>query len=87
MNIDSVIGEGNSTKGKLKQNVGQALGDQQLQADGTVDQIAGEARKAFGFVRDFAREQPLKAAAVAGALGIALIGTLRGPVAASRKAR
>lgn len=88
MNIDSVIGEGNSTKGKLKQSIGQATGDQKLQADGTFDQVAGEARKAFGAVRDFAREQPLKTAAVAGAIGIALLGTLRGrPVAASRKAR
>lgn len=85
MNIDSVIGEGNSAKGKVKQNVGEALGDQQLQADGAFDQLAGEVRKAVGFVRDYAREQPFKAAAVAGALGIALIGTLRGPVAASRK--
>lgn len=88
MNIDSVIGEGNSAKGKIKQNIGQATGDQQLQADGTFDQISGEARKAFGALRDFAREQPLKTAAVAGALGLALLGTLRGrPVAASRKGR
>ena len=88
MNIDSVIGEGNNAKGKIKQDIGQATGDQQLQADGTIDQISGEARKAFGALRDFAREQPLKTAAVAGALGIALLGNLLGrPVAASRKGR
>lgn len=88
MNVDTIVGEGTNMKGQLKQGLGDAANDPALQQDGMVDQLSGQARKGFGALRDFAREQPIKTAAVAGALGLALIGTLRGrPIAASRKSR
>jgi uncharacterized protein YjbJ (UPF0337 family) len=77
MNIDTIAGEGTNLKGRFKESLGRATGDTELQSDGAADQLSGSVRKAFGGLRDFARDQPLVAAAVALAVGVALAGGLR----------
>lgn len=78
MNIDTVAGEGTNLKGQFKESLGGATGDPLLQRDGMADQLSGNVRKAFGALRDFARDQPLLAAAGAGAVLLALFGNVRG---------
>ena len=77
MNVDTLAGEGTNLKGRFKESLGEATGDRSLRQDGVSDQLSGNVRKGFGALRDFARDQPL-AAAAAGVIGIALLGTLRG---------
>jgi uncharacterized protein YjbJ (UPF0337 family) len=78
MNIDTLAGEGTEVKGRFKETLGTATNDPALQQDGVVDQMAGRARQGFGALRDFARNQPLAAAALVGVLGISLIRGMRG---------
>ncbi len=78
MNIDTLAGEGTNLKGRFKESVGDALGDQELRSEGAADQFSGNARKLFGGLRDFARDQPVVAAAVAFVVVVALTGGLRG---------
>ena len=78
MNTDTLIGEGQDLKGRFKEGLGDALDDPELQGDGIADQFAGNVRKGVGAVRDFARERPLAAAAVFGAIGLAVFNSLRG---------
>ena len=78
MNIDTALGEGTELKGKFKQSLGDATGDTGLQRDGAADQLSGQARQAFGALRDFVRDQPLVAAAIAGVIGFALLQGSRG---------
>jgi uncharacterized protein YjbJ (UPF0337 family) len=73
MNIDTLAGEGTNLKGKLKEGLGDAVGDRALQREGVADQLSGDVRKGFGALRDFARDQPIIAAAVAGVVGFALL--------------
>ena len=84
MNIDTLAGEGTDMKGRLKTGLGNATNDPGLQQDGMVDQLSGQARKGIGAVRDFAREKPLAAAAVAGVLGLAVLGGLKGKTGTAR---
>ena len=93
MNTDTLTGSGTQLGGKLKETLGDATGDQTLRSDGLVDQIGGTVQKTYGqakdvvedgirplidYVRQFAKERPSTAAAVAGALGIAIGNSLRG---------
>jgi uncharacterized protein YjbJ (UPF0337 family) len=78
MNIDTLAGEGTELKGKFKEGLGDAAGDPALQRDGVADQLSGKARKAFGSLRDFVREQPVAAAVVAGVVGLVLVKSSRG---------
>lgn len=79
MNIDTLAGEGTDLKGRFKESLGDAVGDPALQRDGLSDQLSGNARKAFGGLRDFVREQPIAAAAVAAVVAIALLRGSAGP--------
>ena len=72
MNIDTLAGEGTDLKGRFKESVGKAVGDTSLQSDGAADQVSGNARKAFGGLRDFVSSRPVTAAGVALVLGIVL---------------
>jgi uncharacterized protein YjbJ (UPF0337 family) len=87
MNIDSVAGEAIDLKGKFKEGLGNAAGDEALQRDGLADQLSGKTRKGFGALRDFARDQPLAAAAIAGLVGFALLRSLNGNQSGHGKAR
>jgi len=78
MNIDTLAGEGTNLKGRFKESLGTAIGDRELQSEGAADQFSGNARKLVGGLRDFVRDQPVIAAAVALVIGIALTGGLRG---------
>lgn len=93
MNQDILEGATDKLGGKLKETVGSVIGDTSLQTDGVVDQVSGSIQKAVGEaidaveegirplidnMRQFSRDRPFTAAAVAGVLGIALINTLRG---------
>lgn len=87
MNIDTLAGEGTNLKGKFKEGLGGAVGDPALQRDGVADQISGNVRKGIGTLRDFAREQPLVAATIAGIVGFALLRGFGGNQARSGKGR
>jgi uncharacterized protein YjbJ (UPF0337 family) len=93
MNSDILSGSATDLGGKVKEGLGNALGDKRLQSEGAADQLGGTVQKTIGearevveegirplidYVRQFARERPLTAAAVAGVVGIAIINTLRG---------
>jgi uncharacterized protein YjbJ (UPF0337 family) len=77
MNIDTLAGEGTDLKGRFKESVGNAIGDRELQREGAGDQVAGNARKAVGGIRDFVRNQPYAAAAVMVVLGLVVFGGSR----------
>lgn len=87
MNIDTLAGEGTNLKGRFKEGLGDAVGDPALQRDGVADQISGNVRKGIGALRDFARDQPLVAAAIAGLVGFALLRGFGGNQAGSSRSR
>ncbi|KQM67675.1 general stress protein CsbD [Sphingomonas sp. Leaf17] len=93
MNTDTLSGTATNIGGKIKETLGAATGDQSLRSEGAADQLGGTVQKTVGqakdaveegirpvidYVRQFSRERPFTAAAVAGVLGIAVINTLRG---------
>jgi uncharacterized protein YjbJ (UPF0337 family) len=78
MNSDTLSGQGTNVAGQVKEVLGKAAGDEQLQASGVADQISGTVQNAYGKVRDFARERPFATAARAGVVGVAILNTLRG---------
>ena len=93
MNTDTLTGTATNVGGKLKETLGGAIGDTSLQTEGAADQLDGSIQKTVGhakdvvednirplidYVRQFSKERPLTAAAVAGVLGIAVMNTLRG---------
>jgi uncharacterized protein YjbJ (UPF0337 family) len=78
MNIDTLAGEGTEMKGRFKESLGTATADPALEQDGLADQLFRQIRQGFGALRDFARNQPIAAAAVLGAIGFALFRSRRG---------
>jgi uncharacterized protein YjbJ (UPF0337 family) len=93
MNTDTLTGAATNASGKFKEALGGAIGDKSLQSEGVADQLGGTIQNTVGqakdvveknirplldYVRQFSKERPFTAAAVAGVLGIALINTLRG---------
>ena len=78
MNNDTLEGQGRNVTGQIKEAVGKATGDEQLQGAGIADQWSGTVQNAYGKARDFARQRPMTAAAVAGVVGLAILNTLRG---------
>jgi uncharacterized protein YjbJ (UPF0337 family) len=78
MNGDTLEGQVTNVTGQVKEVAGKAIGDEQLQASGIADQVGGIAQNAYGKARDFARERPWAAAALAGVVGMAILNTLRG---------
>ncbi len=93
MNTDTLNGTAANVGGKLKETLGGAIGDKSLRSEGAEDQLGGTIQKTVGqakdavednirplldYVRQFLKERPFTAAALAGVLGIAVINTLRG---------
>jgi uncharacterized protein YjbJ (UPF0337 family) len=78
MNIDTLAGQGAEVKGRFRETLGTATADAALEQDGIADQLFGRARQGFGALRDFARNQPIAAAAIASAIGFALFRGRRG---------
>ena len=92
MNTTTFEGKTQDLGGSAKEAVGKATGDQSLQRDGIVDQLAGNARQIAGAAKDaladpapvvakakgFAQARPYATAALAGVVGLAILNTLRG---------
>lgn len=78
MNSDTLEGQATNVGGQIKEVAGKAIGDEQLQGSGIADQWTGIAQNAVGKARDFARDRPFAAAALAGVVGLAVLNTLRG---------
>jgi uncharacterized protein YjbJ (UPF0337 family) len=55
MDRDKVKGKMEDIKGRIKRQAGEWTGDQQLQDEGTGDQIKGKAQNAWGNVKEGAR--------------------------------
>ncbi|MGA2437594.1 MAG: CsbD family protein [Acidobacteriaceae bacterium] len=52
MNHDTAAGKFDQLKGKAKQSVGEALGNQRLANSGAADQVKGAVKEAWGNVKD-----------------------------------
>jgi uncharacterized protein YjbJ (UPF0337 family) len=50
-NQDKVEGTGKDIKGKIKEGVGKAVGNERLQAEGKADQVEGAVQKKAGDVK------------------------------------
>ena len=48
MNKDEIRGKAEEIKGKVKQGVGEATGDQQLHDEGVADELKGNVQQTFG---------------------------------------
>jgi uncharacterized protein YjbJ (UPF0337 family) len=78
VNSDTFIGQSKNFTGQVKEVAGKAVGDEQMRGSGIADQVSGNLQNAYGKARDFARDRPLTAAALAGVVGLAILNTLRG---------
>lgn len=56
MNSKHVKGTVREIKGKVKQNVGHATGDSQMEKEGVVDRIKGRIEKGVGEIKDKVKE-------------------------------
>ena len=52
MNKDQVKGRTSTVTGKIKEGVGKATGDKDLQDKGTAEKVGGKIRSTFGDVKD-----------------------------------
>jgi uncharacterized protein YjbJ (UPF0337 family) len=51
MNKDQIKGRTNTVTGKIKESVGKAMADKDLEAKGTAEKIGGKVRSTFGDVK------------------------------------
>ena len=56
MDKDRIEGKTNDVTGRVKRQVGEWTGNEDLQAEGTIDQAKGKAQNAWGKMKDSARE-------------------------------
>jgi len=56
MNEDQVSGKTDQVKGKVKQGVGEAVGNKEMANRGVADQVKGNAKEAWGNVKDAANQ-------------------------------
>ena len=59
---DKVTGYANQAAGNIKQGVGKAVGSEELQVKGAVQELMGEAQVAVGDVKEKVKEGATKAA-------------------------
>ena len=52
MNKDQVKGRVEEAKGKVKETTGKAVGNRDLQAEGTLDKAAGKAQAGYGDAKE-----------------------------------
>lgn len=57
MNNQHVKSKVNEVKGKVKQNVGHATGNERLESEGVFDQVKGKVQKGFGDLKDKIKEK------------------------------
>lgn len=56
MNKDTIQGAAKDAKGSIKETVGRVTGNEKLQAEGMVDQVAGKVQHAYGEAKDTVRK-------------------------------
>jgi uncharacterized protein YjbJ (UPF0337 family) len=56
MDDKTIKGKVDDVKGRVKRQVGEWTGDENAQAEGTMDQAKGKVEKAFGEAKDKARD-------------------------------
>ena len=56
MDEDRIKGKAEDVKGRIKRQVGEWTGDEEAQAEGTMDQAKGKAQNAWGKVKNAARD-------------------------------
>lgn len=56
MDKDRIAGSAKEIKGTVKQEVGKALGDAKLEADGKADKIEGKVQNTIGTLKDMIKE-------------------------------
>lgn len=56
MDKDRMQGKMDDVKGRVKRQVGEWTGDEELQSEGTADQAKGKAQNAFGKLKDAGRD-------------------------------
>ncbi len=56
MHKDTVEGTAKDAKGSIKEAVGKATGNEQLQAEGAGDKVAGKVQKGVGELKEAARD-------------------------------
>ena len=56
MDKDRIAGAAHDVKGSIKEAVGKAVGDAQLESDGKAEQTAGKIQNAIGGMKDTVRE-------------------------------
>lgn len=52
MNKDQVKGRTSRVTGKIKESVGKATGDKDLEVKGTAEKVAGKVRATYGDIKD-----------------------------------
>ena len=52
MNKDRIAGAAKENKGSIKETVGKATGDAELEADGKTDKVEGKVRNTVGGLKD-----------------------------------
>ena len=55
MDKDEIKGKAEQVKGAAKEHIGRATGDEELEAEGTVDRAKGKVREGYGEVKDKAK--------------------------------
>ena len=73
MNSDTFHGTATDVGGKVQETMGDLTGDSQMRADGLSAQASGKVQKGIGSAREFARKQPLAAAALLGGAGLLVL--------------
>ena len=61
MNKDKIMGATDQAKGAVKEVVGKAIGDQKMQAEGTITKLTGKVESAVGGAKDTLRDLANKA--------------------------
>lgn len=56
MDKDRIKGAADQAKGAVKQTVGKTVGDEKMQAEGTVDKVKGKVENAVGGAKDAFRD-------------------------------
>ena len=60
--MDKVKGAANVAGGKLKEGVGKAIGNEQMQAEGLAQQVKGKVQQKVGEAKDVVKDAANKAA-------------------------
>lgn len=56
MDKDRIEGKMDDVKGRVKRQVGEWTGDEEMQSEGALDQAKGKTQNAFGKVKDAGRD-------------------------------